>query len=165
MSSSHSDEPLARGQHIVAVAALIVREVEARAGVGARKDVERHETHAPRVLAMRRAPDNLAGPGLWETLSGRVEHGEQPLAAIAREIAEESALEVEVEPRPFATYAAQRRGHPMIVILYRARYLAGEVQLSPEHDAYAWLTASEFRARSSLVPLVTVVEQALASPL
>ncbi len=165
MSSSYSDEPppsdrarqhalaLPRGQHVVAVAAVIVRVLE------------RNGQRAARVLALRRAADNLAGPGLWETLSGRIEHGEEPLAALAREIAEESALTVEIEPRPFAAYAARRRGLPMIVIVYRARHVGGEVQISPEHDDYAWLTADEFRARSSLMPLVTVVEQALASPL
>lgn len=114
---------------------------------------------------MRRAADNLAGPGLWETVSGRVEHGEEPLAALVREIAEECALEVEVETRPFAAYASTRRGVPMIVIVYRALYRGGDVCLSDEHDACAWLTASEFRARSSLLPLVTVVEQALRTPL
>jgi 8-oxo-dGTP diphosphatase len=132
---------LPHGHHVVSVAALVIR--------------------GDRVLAMRRAPTNLAGPGLWETISGRIEHGEEPLAAVLREIAEESALTVEVEPRPFATYAAQRRGLPMIVILFRARYVAGEVRPSDEHDAFAWCTSEEFCARSSLAPLVAVVERAL----
>lgn len=133
-----------RGAHVVAVAALIVRE--------------------NRVLALRRAPQNRAGPGLWETVSGRVEQGEEPALAIAREIVEESALEVEVERRPWTAYAATRIDKPMIVILYRARYVAGEVKLSDEHDAYAWLSAEEFAARSSLRPLCAAVASALAEP-
>lgn len=141
-----------RGAHVVAVAGLIIR------------PFFQGEVAEPRVLAMRRAASNRAGPGLWETVSGRVEQGEEPLAAVQREIVEESGLTVEVEPRPFATYAAERRGHPMIVILFRARYGSGEVTLSAEHDAFAWLNAAEFRARSTLLPLVTVVEQALALP-
>src|SRR6476660_7660660 len=106
-----TDDP--KGLHVVSVAALVVRE--------------------RRILAMRRAATNLAGPGLWETLSGRVEQGEEPRAAVMREIAEECGLEVELETRPFDAYAAVRRGHPMIVILYRARFVAGEVKLSEEH--------------------------------
>jgi 8-oxo-dGTP diphosphatase len=135
---------LPHGQHVVAVAALVIQ--------------------GERVLAMRRAPSNLAGPGLWETISGRIEHGEEPLAAVIREIAEESGLTVEVEPRPFAAYTGLRRGLPMIVIAFRARYLAGEVQRSEEHDACAWCTVEEFRARSTLAPLVAVVERALREP-
>jgi 8-oxo-dGTP diphosphatase len=142
--------PLARGQHVVAVAALIVR-------------ADPHDL--PRVLAMRRAPSNLAGPGLWETVSGRIEHGEEPLAAITREVDEECGLTVEIEPRPYACYAAQRRGLPMIVILFRARYLGGEVRVSEEHDQYAWLSAREFGERSSLLPLVEVIERVLTESL
>lgn len=145
MDSSHPHGSLGRGVHVVAVAGLVVRPFDQEL----------------RVLALRRAAGNRAGPGLWETVSGRIEHGEEPLAAVQREIVEESGLEVEVEPRPLATYAARRRGMPMIVILYRARYRAGEVQLSDEHDAFAWLSAADFRARSTLLPLVAVVEQAL----
>jgi 8-oxo-dGTP diphosphatase len=135
---------LPHGHHVVAVAALVIQ--------------------GDRVLAMRRAASNLAGPGLWETISGRVEHGEEPLAAVTREIAEESGLTVAVEARPFASYAAQRRGLPMIVIAFRARYLAAQVTLSHEHDAHAWCTAHEFRALSTLKPLVAVVERALVEP-
>jgi len=151
MDQRSPDGAFGHGQHVVAVAALIVR-------------ASTDEPGAPRILALRRAPQNLAGPGLWETVSGRVEHGEEPLAAVAREISEECGLLVQVDPRPFASYAAQRRGRPMIVILYRAQYQAGNVQLSDEHDAFAWLTAAEFRERSTLRPLVAVVERALAAP-
>lgn len=152
MTEADSDGPLKRGQHIVAVAAIVVRP----AGPGGGE---------ARVLALRRSDNNLAGPGLWETVSGRVEHGEEPLTAVVREIEEECALEVELETRPFATYAATRRGLPMIVILFRARYLDGQVRLSHEHQEHAWLSAREMRARSTLLPLVEVIERALREPL
>jgi 8-oxo-dGTP diphosphatase len=130
-----------RGLHVVAVAALVVKD--------------------HRILAMRRAPTNLAGPGLWETLSGRIEQGEEPKEAVAREIAEECGLEVELETRPFDAYASTRRGQPMIVILYRCRYMAGDVIISDEHDEFAFLTADEFAQRSTLLPLVHAVRRAL----
>jgi 8-oxo-dGTP diphosphatase len=130
-----------KGGHVVAVAALILRD--------------------QRVLALRRAPQNQAGPGLWETVSGRVEQGEQPWDALQREIVEESMLEVVLEKRPFTAYAATRRGEPMVVVVYRARYVAGEVRLSDEHDAFAWLTAAEFAERSGLALLCDAVARAL----
>jgi 8-oxo-dGTP diphosphatase len=147
---TNSNELLVRGSHVVAVAALIVR-----AGVDG----------LPRVLAMRRAGHRSAGPGLWETLSGRVEQGEEPLAALVREIDEECGLTVRVEPRLFTAYAALRRDLPMIVIAYRARWLSGEVRRSSEHDAHAWLTPAAFRAQSTLTTLADVVAQALSEPL
>lgn len=154
-----TENPLVvRGSHVVAVAALIVR-------AGVDEQGQPLPDGGPRVLAMRRAADNQAGPGLWETLSGRVEQGEEPEDAVRREIAEECGLSVALEPRPFASYAATRRGLPMIVILYRARFVAGEVRRSHEHDAHAWLDAEGFRARSSLDKLVHVVARALREPL
>lgn len=133
-----------RGVHIVAVAAMIFRE--------------------GRVLAMRRALNNPAGPGLWETLSGRVEQGEEPIDAVAREIAEECGVSVQVDPRPYTVYTALRNSKPMMLVLYRARYAGGEVTLSHEHDEYAWLTPEEFATRSTLAKLVNVVRAAALDP-
>jgi 8-oxo-dGTP diphosphatase len=127
--------------YVVAVAAVIFRE--------------------GKVLTMRRAATNDAGAGLWETLSGRVSLGEEPLETVKREILEESGLTVEVEPRPFTVYQARRKILPMIVIVYRAKYVSGEVVLSKEHDAYAWLTSEEFAKRSTLTKLVDTVQKAV----
>lgn len=127
--------------YIVAVAAIITRD--------------------NKVLAMRRAANKDAGAGLWETLSGRVELSEEPLDAVKREIAEECGLEVRLEPRPLTTYSAQRNDKPMIVIVYRAHYLSGDVIMSDEHDDFAWLDARTFAGRSSLKKLVDAVKLAL----
>ena len=128
--------------YVVAVAAVIIKE--------------------GKVLAMRRALTKDAGPGLWETLSGRVQFGEEPFDAVKREIAEECSLEVRLEANPYTVYQASRLDKPMMVIIYRAEYLSGEVQMSEEHDAYAWLSAAEFAKRSSLQKLVDVVAEILS---
>ena len=86
---------------------------------------------------MRRSKDKDAGPGLWEAISGRVEVGEEPLAAARREVAEETGLSVRIEPRPVTASAATRLD-------------------------VAWLTASEFAARSSLTKLVEAVAGVLS---
>lgn len=118
-------------------------------------------TQGERVLAMRRAAHEDAGAGLWETMSGRVEIDEEPLDAIAREIDEECGLEVEIDPRPVDAYAARRNEAPMIVIVYRARVVRGEVCRSDEHDAHDWLTPEEFRARTTLARLADAVDRAV----
>jgi 8-oxo-dGTP diphosphatase len=123
--------------YVVAVATIIIRD--------------------GKVLAMRRAATKEAGAGLWETLSGRVPLGEEPLESIRREIQEECGLTVNVEEQPFTVYQAFRNDAPMIVIIYRAHYLSGEVLMSDEHDAFDWLTPSEFAERSTLTKLVETV--------
>lgn len=113
------------------------------------------------VLALQRAAGVEAAPGVWEALSGRIEPDEEPLAAAGREVAEECGLEVRIDPRPFTAYAARRRGAPMVVIVYRATHLSGEVVLSDEHDDFAWVDADGFAARSSIQKLANVVRTAL----
>ena len=116
------------------------------------------------VLSLRRSPHKDAAPGVWETLSGRLEADEDPLAAAVREAREESGLTVAVEPRPWSAYAARRAGVPMLVVVYRAVPTGGALTLSDEHDAAAWLDADGFAARSTIPPLVEVVRSALAAP-
>lgn len=113
-----------------------------------------------RVLAMRRAASKDAGAGLWETLSGRVEPDEQPLDALAREIDEECGLAVRIDERPVDAYVARRNEQPMLVVVYRADWVSGEVRRSDEHDAHAWWTPAELRAHSSLTRLALAVERA-----
>jgi 8-oxo-dGTP pyrophosphatase MutT (NUDIX family) len=113
-----------------------------------------------RVLAMRRAATKDAGAGLWETLSGRIDPGEQPLDAIAREIVEECGLEVRIDPRPVDAYVTLRGEAPMLLVVYRAERVSGEVRRSPEHDAHAWWTPEEFRAKSTLARLADAIDRA-----
>lgn len=117
-----------------------------------------------RVLAMRRAATRDAGPGLWETLSGRLRLGEDPARAVAREIGEECGLRVSVRPRPVTAYQATRAGEPMVVIVYRADAAPGAVARTDEHDAHAWMTPDEFARTSTLTPLVEAVYAAAALP-
>lgn len=117
-----------------------------------------------RVLCMRRSATKDAGAGLWETLSGRVEPGEDPLDTVRREVAEESGLQVRIERRPVDVYTAHRGDEPMVVLLYRAEWLGGEVRRSDEHDALAWWTPDEFAQLSTLERLVEGVRRAAALP-
>jgi len=112
-----------------------------------------------RVLAMRRAAHKPGG-GRWETLSGRVEPDEDPLDAVRREIAEECGVDARVDARPFTAYAARRAEAAMVVIVYVAEWLAGEVARSAEHDDHAWLTPDELAARDGFPKLVDVVRGA-----
>jgi len=96
-----------------------------------------------RMLSMRRSSTQQAGAGLWEGVSGRVQVGEDPVAAARREVQEETSLEVVVHPRPVTAYAALRRGEPMTVVVFAAEHERGEVVLSDEHDDFRWCEAEE----------------------
>lgn len=116
-----------------------------------------------RVLALRRAPTKVIGAGRWESVSGKIDPGEPPLSAARREVLEETGLAVTVEPRPVDSYVAAYGERPMLVVVYRANAPTGDVVLSREHDAWAWLLPSEIEARGSWPELVLALERALAA--
>lgn len=114
-----------------------------------------------RVLAMRRAAESEFGAGIWETCSGRLEADEDPLEAVRREIDEETGLEVRIELRPVDAYVMRRAESPLFVVVYRADWIAGEVRLSEEHDAYGWWTLPEIEASAMPERLIQAVCRAL----
>ena len=103
------------------------------------------------------------GAGLWEATSGRVEPGEEPIAAVRREISEETGLEVSVHDRPVDSYTASRGDHPMVVIVFRADWIAGEVERSDEHDEHRWVTPAAFAELTTLDRLARAVRLAVPS--
>ena len=115
-----------------------------------------------KILAMRRALTKDASPGIWEAVSGRLEPGEEPLEAVAREVREETGLEVRFDPRPHSAHQSVRAGIPMLIVYYVADWVGGEVVLSEEHDAWEWLDADSFASRTPIAKLAAAVRQVLS---
>jgi 8-oxo-dGTP diphosphatase len=96
-----------------------------------------------RVLLARRAGD--PGAGLWDLLGGFIDEGEEPLAALRRELVEETALEI--EPGEFLGGYPDRYGKGGIYTLnlyWTARIVGGELELDDEELAeVAWFAPGE----------------------
>lgn len=120
------------------------------------------------LFVLRRAPHKV-GAGLWESISGRVEAGESPLAAAKRELGEEAGLkreQVQFDERPICAYDAKRGSEPMVVTVYRAQLVSGEAQRSDEHDAERWVSVDEYEALAgeTMKPLVDAARFAASLP-
>jgi dihydroneopterin triphosphate diphosphatase len=100
-------------------------------------------------LALRR---RLGGrcPGSWESVHGHIEAAEQPAAAAARELEEETGL------TPLRLYNLSRvelfyqhrNDEVALVPVFAAFVDAGaRVRLGSEHDGFEWLTPAAARLR------------------
>lgn len=93
-----------------------------------------------RVLAARRSPA-MPLPGRWEFPGGKVEDGETPEAALAREIAEELGVTVRVGALVGTGEDEQARRRIRLDV-YACELVSGEPK-AREHDRLAWVGAGE----------------------
>jgi 8-oxo-dGTP diphosphatase len=92
---------------------------------------------------LQRRPEGRPMAGLWEFPGGKVEPGERPEAALARELGEELGIAVRDEGLfPFAFASADNGGRAMLLLLYLCRAWHGEPR-ALHADALRWVTAAE----------------------
>lgn len=103
--------------------------------------------HGRRVLAARRTtPPDAAGR--WELPGGKVERGEEPEAAVVREIREELGCDVVV----VGHLDGEQQIRPGLTLRVAVADLVGGEPVPHEHDAVRWLGAGELDAVAWLEP-------------
>jgi ADP-ribose pyrophosphatase YjhB (NUDIX family) len=96
-------------------------------------------------LALRRGQEPYRGE--WNMPGGFVEPGEGGPEAIAREVAEETGLEIEVAAvigiYP-STYGDGPDAQPIFDVAYRCEIVGGELEVSDESEEANWFPLAEF---------------------
>ncbi|MBZ4409507.1 lipoyl(octanoyl) transferase LipB [Myxococcus sp. XM-1-1-1] len=121
--------------------------------------------HGPeaRVLLVRRRPER---GGFWQILTGRVEPGESPAQAAARELEEETGLRL--APEDLHYQHAFAIGETLPPVLARENGFAvqappdADVRLGPEHDTFEWVDVPTALERLPFVGLRETVKRAVA---
>jgi 8-oxo-dGTP diphosphatase len=93
-----------------------------------------------RYLITQRPPSATL-PLLWEFPGGRVEPGESDQSALARELREEMAIEVQVGDRAIHVEHAYE-GYDIDFCVYRCRLVSGPIQHLRVH-AHRWVLPEE----------------------
>jgi 8-oxo-dGTP diphosphatase len=106
-----------------------------------------------RILVLKRSGLDDHKPGVWETVGGGMDQAETPQVALAREVAEETGLQVTVG-RPFNVFSFKKdTGEFKIGITFLCDLVAGTVALSDEHTDFRWIEPIEFASLESVPSL------------
>lgn len=117
---------------------------------------------AGKFLTMRRGATAPSHPLAWDLPGGELEYGEDPASGIAREIKEETGLEVK-DLKPFDVLGQENPGGFWVTIAYKCQSVSGDVSLSYEHTEYQWVTEKEFFKLVSTPKNIRFVENAFRS--
>ncbi len=116
-----------------------------------------------RVLIVRRA--RAPARGLYTLPGGGVELGETLEEAVAREVREETALEVAAVAlagyrQAIAHDAAGRIERHFVILPFAARYISGEISLNEELAEAHWLKPAELAGLTTTEGLAQIVAAA-----
>lgn len=98
------------------------------------------------ILLLRRSADVATDPGRWELPGGKMDYGETLPEALAREVAEETGIAVEVG-QPIHVSHFVKEPFWVTCVTFVCAYGGGEVRLSDENDAFEWIAVSELPGR------------------
>jgi 8-oxo-dGTP diphosphatase len=111
------------------------------------------------------APGSKVDPGCWELPGGKMDFGERLVDALVREVGEETGLAVE-GGRPIHVAHFTKEPFWVTCVTFLCTSFEGDVRLSREHDAFAWVAPAEIGglplARTMAEQLEAFVSQAAA---
>ena len=118
-----------------------------------------------KVLLVRRA--RHPARNLYTLPGGAVEIGETLTDAVAREVREETAIEIELvglagHREVIVRDVRGRIERHFVIMCYAARWRSGEAVLNDELDDARWLTPGELQSLSTTEGLAEIVAAALA---
>lgn len=140
---SHDSETPAHGQQVISACAFIHHDFD---GI-------------TKLFLAKRADTKKFLPGVFELPGGHVDFGEEIVAGLKREIAEEFDMTVSIGDPFFAsTYQNTVKGSHSVQVTYFARFAESieNISLNPEdHSSYDWFTHEDVVRRKNEITSLT----------
>jgi len=91
-----------------------------------------------KILILKRSTDSKTNPGKWELPGGKVNQNESFDHALIREVYEETNLKIALE---HVVGASEQNLHIIraVHIIMSGKIIEGDLNLSNEHEGYAWV--------------------------
>ena len=96
-----------------------------------------------KVLLARRKPGKMLG-GFWEFPGGKLEHGEELIPALKREISEELAIDINVTELLLAKPHVYDHG-AVLILFYKADLISKTAPQLVDHDEVEWCDPTEIK--------------------
>ena len=129
--TSHDSETLAEGQQVITACAFLHRNIDGR----------------DEVFLAKRADTKKFLPGVHELPGGHIDFGEDIVAGLKREVAEEFGMEVSIgDPFFVFTYVNKVKRSHSIEVIYFGTFVGSTdaITIQPDdHSAFGWFAESE----------------------
>ena len=91
-----------------------------------------------KILILKRSTESKTNPGKWELPGGKVDQNESFDHALIREVYEETNLKIALE---HVVGASEQNLHIIraVHIIMSGKIIEGDLNLSSEHEGYAWV--------------------------
>lgn len=98
-----------------------------------------------KVLLLKRRPNDVHKPGVWDIPGGRLALGENPYLGVQREGLEEVNLKIKVKAPLDIHHFTRDDGQVITMIIFLCTPQRGKIKLSAEHTDYLWAPVDKSR--------------------
>jgi len=93
-----------------------------------------------KIFLVKRSKKDRMMPEMWEPPGGRLEHGEDPILGLMREVREETGLYINIK-NPLSIRHFKRNDNNQIItmITFLAKPIGGYLKISEEHEKAGWM--------------------------
>jgi len=95
--------------------------------------------HQGSILVIKRRPNDVHRPAEWDIPGGRMEPGENPYDALAREAREEIKMDIEIILPIEVQHFVRQDGQKIALTIFLCTAESDTATLSEEHTEYRWL--------------------------
>jgi len=102
-----------------------------------------------KLLVLKRRPNDIQKPGIWEIPGGRLNLGENPFEGVKRETKEETGIDIDVLHPLNVKHFKRDDGQTITLLIFLCKALTDNVKISEEHSDFKWMHLKNYEKELS----------------